>query len=123
MKRGASPHFSLQMVKKISKNDIGNPTPLINAALQKSIDSAVDIHKIDNSINRGEHCSVSVVGGPKDPRNAIKEPKSMNLMQYQTFVQAVCSYKRQIQAMSAATETFVRQLQELAECAPPSIID
>jgi len=67
----------------------------------------------------GRHdVSVSVAGGPMDPRLIEKPAKRMTMMQYQTFVHATAAYKRQIEAMARATEMFVRQLQEVADCVP-----
>jgi hypothetical protein len=46
----------------------------------------------------------------------------LTLRQYQTFAQSLGAYKRQIQAISAATEVFVRALQDLADCVPQANI-
>jgi hypothetical protein len=108
---------------KINKNDISAPTPLHPP---KSIDSAIDI-KVEQGyvpFAVGRHdVSVSIAGTPHDPRKLQpKGPKTLSFMQYQTFVQALSAYKRQIQAMSAATETFVRALQEFSDCVPQANI-
>lgn len=59
----------------------------------------------------------------QDPRRLeASEPKTLSFRQYQTFAQSLGAYKRQIQAMSAATEVFVRALQDLADCVPQANI-
>ncbi|KAI8899013.1 hypothetical protein BC833DRAFT_587437 [Globomyces pollinis-pini] len=135
--------------KRISKNDISGPSPIRTTPLMKrSVDSGIDVrnNSIDSNIRNsfqlsspelkkpisagivpfavGRHdVSVSVVGGPADPRRyESDELKTLSLMKYQTFVQALSAYKRQIQAMSAATETFVRELQDFADCVPAAEI-
>ncbi|KAJ3192551.1 hypothetical protein HK101_006318 [Irineochytrium annulatum] len=64
--------------------------------------------------------SASVAGGPQDPRIIRQgmEPSKLAMRGYQTFVQALGSYRRQIQAMGAASEAFVRALEDLAEFVP-----
>jgi hypothetical protein len=105
---------------KINKNDISAPTPLQT----KSMDSAIDLREGYVPFAVGRHdVSVSIAGTPQDPRHfQPKGPKTLSYMQYQTFVQALSAYKRQIQAMSAATETFVRALQEFSDCVPQANI-
>ncbi|KAJ3321049.1 hypothetical protein HDV06_004607 [Boothiomyces sp. JEL0866] len=128
------------MAKRITKNDISGPTPLqtTNQYLKQSFDSGIDVRSenqrkqvqqnnftgaIPFAVGRHD-VSVSVAGGPYDPRNnESKEPKTMTYMQYQTFVHAIGAYKRQIQAMAAATETFVRALQEVADCVPAAQVN
>ncbi|KAH6563476.1 hypothetical protein BASA60_010686 [Batrachochytrium salamandrivorans] len=58
--------------------------------------------------------------GPMDPRRLrlSDAPPTLNLRQYQSFAQAASAYRRQIQAMAAATDTFVRALEELSDCVP-----
>ncbi|KAH9273473.1 hypothetical protein BASA83_004139 [Batrachochytrium salamandrivorans] len=64
--------------------------------------------------------SASIAGGPMDPRRLrlSDAPPTLNLRQYQSFAQAASAYRRQIQAMAAATDTFVRALEELSDCVP-----
>ncbi|RKP02588.1 hypothetical protein CXG81DRAFT_17728 [Caulochytrium protostelioides] len=63
--------------------------------------------------------SASVVGTPADPRIQAAASGQFNftMRQYQAFVQAVGAYKRQIQQMSLATESFVAALEGLNEMA------
>jgi hypothetical protein len=56
--------------------------------------------------------------GPADPRHSMPKDQTLTLRQYQSFIQATSVYRRQIQAMAGATETFVRALQELSDCVP-----
>ncbi|KAJ3098708.1 hypothetical protein HDU96_010977 [Phlyctochytrium bullatum] len=64
--------------------------------------------------------SASVAGGPSDPRilRQQMEPQKLTMRGYQTFVQALGSYRRQIQAMAAASEAFVRALEDLSDYVP-----
>jgi hypothetical protein len=51
------------------------------------------------------------------------EPPKLSMRGLQTFVQALGSYRRQIQAMANASEAFVRALEDLAEFVPGVIGD
>ncbi|KAI8835125.1 hypothetical protein BC829DRAFT_365452 [Chytridium lagenaria] len=64
--------------------------------------------------------SASVAGGPSDPRilRQNMEPSKLSMRGYQTFVQALGSYRRQIQAMAKASDMFVRALEDLSEFVP-----
>ncbi|KNC98954.1 uncharacterized protein SPPG_05913 [Spizellomyces punctatus DAOM BR117] len=68
--------------------------------------------------------SASVAGGPNDPRviKARLPPPRLTMRQYQSFVQALAVYRRQVQALAAASETFVRALEDLAEFVPAAHI-
>ncbi|KAJ3415350.1 hypothetical protein HDV05_005087 [Chytridiales sp. JEL 0842] len=61
--------------------------------------------------------SASIAGSPLDPRflKAQREPPKLSTRDLQNFVQALGSYRRQIQAMAAASEAFVRALEDFAE--------
>ena len=76
-------------------------------------------------INELLDISASIAGGPMDPRSysqSNSNPKFgerfLSLRQYQNFVQAAASYRHQMEAMANVTDTFVRALNELAECIP-----
>ncbi|KAJ3216117.1 hypothetical protein HDU67_009918 [Dinochytrium kinnereticum] len=64
--------------------------------------------------------SASVAGGPSDPKilRQQMEPSKLTMRGYQTFAQALGSYRRQIQAMAAASEAFVRALEDISEFVP-----
>lgn len=64
--------------------------------------------------------SASVAGGPMDPRVQRQHlpPPKMTMRQLQGLVQAVGSYRRQIQALSAASEMFVRSLEDVLDVLP-----
>ncbi|KAJ3250152.1 hypothetical protein HK104_007499, partial [Borealophlyctis nickersoniae] len=50
------------------------------------------------------------------------EPTRLTMRQYQSFVQALAVYRRQVHALAAASETFVRALEELSDCVPTAKI-
>jgi hypothetical protein len=107
---------------KISKDQISAPIQQQPKQPKQSLDSAIDVGHVPFAVGRHD-VSVSVVGTPLDPRiNQPKQQKTLSFMQYQTFVQSLSAYKRQIQAMAAATETFVRQLQDFSDCVPQAKI-
>ncbi|KAI9101227.1 hypothetical protein DFS34DRAFT_676751 [Phlyctochytrium arcticum] len=68
--------------------------------------------------------SASVAGGPNDPKllKAQLPPPRLTMRQYQSFVQALAVYRRQVQALAAASETFVRELEDIAEFVPAATI-
>ncbi|KAJ3302465.1 hypothetical protein HDV03_004953 [Kappamyces sp. JEL0829] len=125
------------MNRKITPRDISQPKMLFTTNdAKKSMDSAVDLKRSSqqsfDSLQQppiipfavGRHdVSVSVVGGPADPRRLEdNSPKELSLEQYQSFAEAVRAYRMQIEKMATATETFVRHLQELADCVPQAPI-
>ncbi|KAI9011380.1 hypothetical protein BC832DRAFT_529480 [Gaertneriomyces semiglobifer] len=69
--------------------------------------------------------SASVAGGPNDPKliRARLPPPKLTMRQYQSFVQALGSYRRQVQALAAASETFVRTLEEISDFVPAAKIN
>ncbi|KAJ3153052.1 hypothetical protein HDU86_005350 [Geranomyces michiganensis] len=68
--------------------------------------------------------SASVAGGPLDPKllKAKLPPPRLSLRQYQSFVQALGVYRRQVEALAKAGETFARALEELADFVPAAQI-
>ncbi|KAJ3019925.1 hypothetical protein HKX48_001569 [Thoreauomyces humboldtii] len=68
--------------------------------------------------------SASVAGGPNDPKILRRNlpPPRLTLRQYQSFVQALAVYRRQVLAMARAGETFARALEELADFVPAAQI-
>ncbi|KAJ3315542.1 hypothetical protein HDU76_002150 [Blyttiomyces sp. JEL0837] len=64
--------------------------------------------------------SASVAGGPSDPKllRQHMEPQRMTMRNYQTFVQALGSFRRQILALANASEAFVRALEDLSDYVP-----
>jgi hypothetical protein len=127
------------MVKKISKKDISGPSLLPTSYAHDprySFDSGIGLRKeslvehkdklqqkrkeglVPFSVGRHD-VSVSLVGGPSDPRRYENgEPKRLSIHQYQNLVHSLGAYRRQLQAMSSATEVLVRSLQEFADCVP-----
>ncbi|KAI8915543.1 hypothetical protein EDD86DRAFT_196300 [Gorgonomyces haynaldii] len=104
--------------KRITKDQISGPSPLITTSFTTPL-RPLPIEKDTIPFTAGRFdASASVVGGPGDPRTHEQKPKTMTLIQFQSFCQALAVYRRQIQAMAAATETFVRALEELSDCVP-----
>jgi hypothetical protein len=112
------------MVRRINKNDISSPKPFLGTDRINTVEAARPKKNPLIPFAVGRHdVSVSVVGGPQDPRTY--EPnvlKTLSYRQFQTFVQALCSYKKQIQTLAMVTETLVQQLQEMADCVPQANI-
>ncbi|KAJ3057203.1 hypothetical protein HK102_011086 [Quaeritorhiza haematococci] len=113
---------------KISKADISHPIQLNQSpafadsgvALPVEVISSPQGPAIEPFSNGRFDSSASVAGGPNDPRmiRANQPPPTLTLRQFQSFVQALGAFRRQVQAMSAASETFVRALEEMAEYVP-----
>ena len=131
--------FLLAMSRKIRKEQISAPSPLLPSQIHSF--SLVDRKQMQDSKRRMDRseslptqvaqssispftagrfdASASVVGGPADPRtHQSNTPTTLTVRQYQNFCQAISVYRRQIQAMGAATETLVRALEELSDCVP-----
>ncbi|KAJ3047846.1 hypothetical protein HK097_011127, partial [Rhizophlyctis rosea] len=119
---------------KISKSDISSPTPLNPALL--AADSGISLTEaVREAASSGGpaitpfsagrfDASASVAGGPSDPRllRAKMDPQKLTMRQYQSFLQALAVYRRQVMALAAASETFVRALEELSDCVPAARI-
>lgn len=106
------------MVKKINKEQISAPSPLSSHPIENPLHQSTGIAPF--TAGRFD-VSASVVGSPMDPRvsqSNSQSLKTLSLRQFQSFLQAACVYRRQIQAMAASTDAFVRALQELSDTVP-----
>ncbi|EGF82877.1 hypothetical protein BATDEDRAFT_86391 [Batrachochytrium dendrobatidis JAM81] len=110
-----SRHRQQRQSNLLQSSGRSSPQPANPAALQPMAHAAITPF----SAGRFD-ISASIAGGPLDPRRQklSDAPPTLNLRQYQSFTQAVAVYRRQIQAMAAATDTFVRALEELSDCVP-----
>lgn len=107
--------------KRISKANISHPiVPAVTGTATAVVgnSSSSSIHRITPPSTPPIHTTIermdvsaSVSGGPMDPRH---RKQVLTHRTYQSFVQALAAYRRQINAMSAATETFVRSLEEIS---------
>ncbi|KAJ3033310.1 hypothetical protein HDV00_006500, partial [Rhizophlyctis rosea] len=119
---------------RISKSDISSPTPLNPALI--AADSGISLTEaVREAASAGApaitpfsagrfDASASVAGGPSDPRllRSKMDPQKLTMRQYQSFLQALAVYRRQVLALAAASETFVRALEELSDCVPAARI-
>ncbi|KAJ3385586.1 hypothetical protein HDU92_002973 [Lobulomyces angularis] len=112
----------MNLNRKLNKKDISSPLTETFQQLNKG-DSANYLPEIETNEPFFD-ASASQVGGPQDPRviKALKPPQLLTARQLQSFVQAVGAFQRQIQAMGAAAEMFVRSCESLKECVPASNI-
>ncbi|KAI9208448.1 uncharacterized protein BJ171DRAFT_207629 [Polychytrium aggregatum] len=129
--------------KKITKADISPPTPIaVNPTAFRALGKTRDDHpqvlpqsasdtqlhlppqgkKAGGLLAGKVHVSASVVGGPNDPNLIPQPPQTLQMRNYESFVQACSVFRIQIEAMSKATETFVRALEEIASFVQPGTV-
>ncbi|KAJ3215630.1 hypothetical protein HK099_006283 [Clydaea vesicula] len=113
----------MNLNRKLNKKDISAPLSDTFQQLTNRGDSANYLPEIETNEPFFD-ASASQVGGPQDPRviKAMRPPQKLSARQLQSFVQAVGAFRRQIQAMGAASEMFVRSCEALKECVPAANI-
>jgi hypothetical protein len=104
---------------RIRKEEISAP---VNTSLQDNGSTGGGGAGLDPFTELHFEASASIAGGPMDPRvrRANLPPPKLSHMQLQALIQAVGAFRRQVQAMSAASETLVRCLEDLTEVVPSS---
>lgn len=105
-----------RMSKKLNKKDISAPITESFQQLTTRIDSGMTLPEIATNEPFFD-TSASQVGSPEQI-NRKSNPKKLTALQLSSYVQAVSAFKRQIQAMSAASEMFVRSCEALKESCP-----
>ena len=100
---------------RINKQTISSPNFLystndkhLSAELQNIVPFAAGRHDV----------SVSVAGGPNDPRMEGTKQKTMTSQQLLQIQQSLAVYRQKIKELSSATENFISSLQDLADCVP-----
>lgn len=91
--------------RKIQKSDISSPTPLSVPRINQ-----------DDTPYRIKNASVS---SPE----IEKLPASLTLRQYSALIQGLVAFKRQILALSSASQSLVRELQEVVDVTCPDMAE
>jgi hypothetical protein len=108
------------MTRKVNKTDISKPNFLYSTN-DVNMDMNGDRSFVPFAAGRHD-VSVSVAGGPEDPRLDESNRKQLTYRQLTQFKETMANYRQQIQEMSKASERMVAALQEIADCVPEGIL-